>query len=112
VNWIVHGETIHLDVEGRAFAVSLASGPTVESATSRAHRDSGVGAAVIAPMPGQVRQVLVAPGDTVAAGVVLIILEAMKMENAVTAPASAKVGRILVDVGDQVQRGDVLVEFE
>ncbi|MBA2488557.1 MAG: ATP-grasp domain-containing protein [Chloroflexi bacterium] len=112
MNWIVHGETIHLDVEGRAFAVSLASGPTVESATSRAHRDSGVGPAVIAPMPGQVRQVLVAPGDTVAAGAALIILEAMKMENAVTAPASAKVGRILVDVGDQVQRGDVLVEFE
>jgi len=54
----------------------------------------------------------VADGDDVQAGQVLVVLEAMKMENAVTAPAAATVSRVLVEAGQQMQRGDPLVELE
>jgi biotin carboxyl carrier protein len=65
----------------------------------------------VAPMPGQVLQVRVAEGDDVEAGQILVVLEAMKMENAIVAPAPARVQGILVAIGEQVQRGQPLVEL-
>jgi biotin carboxyl carrier protein len=63
-------------------------------------------------MPGAVIAVRVVDGQSVEAGETLIVLEAMKMENAVTSPAAATVLRVLVEAGQQVQRGDSLVELE
>ncbi|MHB8431415.1 MAG: biotin/lipoyl-containing protein, partial [Acidimicrobiales bacterium] len=63
----------------------------------------------LAPMPGGVVRVAVSPGDTVGAGQVLVVLEAMKMEHAVNAPASGVVADVVVTVGDQVSTGAVLV---
>ncbi len=65
-----------------------------------------------AQMPGQVREVFVAVGDTVAAGQTLLLLEAMKMEIRVSAPAAGRVRRLLVAVGDVVDRGQRLAELE
>ena len=65
----------------------------------------------MAPMPGTVLAIRVAPGEAVEAGQVLVILEAMKMENTVTAPAAGTVSNVAVATGAQVQRGDVLVEL-
>ena len=62
-------------------------------------------------MPGSVLQVRVSAGDQVAAGQVLLVLEAMKMENTVSAPAAGRVEQVLVEVGRQVQRGEPLVEL-
>jgi biotin carboxyl carrier protein len=63
-------------------------------------------------MPGGVLAVRVTEGQSVEAGETLVVLEAMKMENAVTAPAAATVSRVLVEAGQQVQRGDPLVELD
>ena len=62
-------------------------------------------------MPGTVLSVRVAEGDTVDVGQVLVVLEAMKMENTVAAPGPARVERVLVREGQQVQRGEPLVEL-
>jgi biotin carboxyl carrier protein len=62
-------------------------------------------------MPGVVAGVHVRAGDTVEAHQVLLVLEAMKMENAVSAPVDGVVERVLVRAGQVVQRGDVLVEL-
>ncbi len=105
-------ESIVLDVEGRAYRGGLAEAPTVDASVGRAQREHGAVATVVAPMPGQVIAVRVAEGDSVEAGQTLVVLEAMKMENAVTAPAVATVSRMLVEAGQQVQRGDSLVELE
>jgi acetyl/propionyl-CoA carboxylase alpha subunit len=64
-----------------------------------------------APMPAQVRSVLVAEGDTVAVGQALLLLEAMKMEIRVQSPRAGQVARLLVKPGDQVKREQVLVEL-
>ena len=62
-----------------------------------------------APLAGTVAKILVAEGDAVKAGQVLLTLEAMKMETEINAPADGTVKGILVAVGDAVQGGQGLV---
>ncbi|QHQ35839.1 biotin carboxylase N-terminal domain-containing protein [Algicella marina] len=69
------------------------------------------GDAVIAPMPGLVKRIAAA-GDAVAAGDVLAVLEAMKMEHALRAPRGGVVAEARVAAGAQVSDGDVLVTLE
>ena len=64
-----------------------------------------------APMPGTVTALLAAPGDVVAAGTPLLVLEAMKMEHAVCAPATGAVVAYRCAEGEQVAEGAELVEF-
>jgi propionyl-CoA carboxylase alpha chain len=65
-----------------------------------------------APMPGLVVRVQVQPGDEVAAGHPLVVLEAMKMENELKAGAAGVVKSVRVAPGEAVEKGQVLVEFE
>ncbi len=65
-----------------------------------------------APMPGKVLDVRVAVGDTVSAGQVLLILEAMKMEHRITAPTDGTVTAVSVAAGDQLERGAALLHVE
>jgi acetyl/propionyl-CoA carboxylase alpha subunit len=66
----------------------------------------------LAPMPGGVVRVAVAAGDTVEAGQLLVVLEAMKMEHAVHASAAGVVTEVDVTEGDQVETGRTLVVVE
>ncbi len=68
-------------------------------------------ASLKAPMPGLVVRVLVIPGDEVAAGAGLVVIEAMKMENELKAGGPGVVKRVLVKPGDKVEKGAVLVEL-
>mgnify|MGYP000775372642 CR=1 FL=1 len=70
------------------------------------------GYAVKCPLPGTVLAVKVNVGDKVAMGQTLVVLEAMKMENAVTTDYSGKVKQILVQAGDTVATDAVLLEIE
>jgi propionyl-CoA carboxylase alpha chain len=65
-----------------------------------------------APMPGLVVRVQVQPGDQVAAGDPLVVLEAMKMENELKAGAPGTVKSVQVAPGEAVEKGQLLVEFE
>lgn len=94
-------------VDGRTYTLAVPSvGP-------RARRGSASGPrhdALEAQMPGVVRQVLVAVGDTVAAGQTLVVLEAMKMEIRIPAPHAGRVAAVPVREGETVTRGQVLVD--
>jgi biotin carboxyl carrier protein len=63
-------------------------------------------------IPGRVLAVAVGPGDAVAAGDALLVVEAMKMQNELRAPRAGSVARILVGAGSTVEVGDVLVVLE
>ncbi len=67
------------------------------------------GASVRPPMPGKIVALNVHEGQVVEAGEVLLVLEAMKMQNEVNSPARAKVAKIETKIGDTVDTGDVLV---
>ncbi|XP_067116146.1 propionyl-CoA carboxylase alpha chain, mitochondrial [Osmerus mordax] len=64
------------------------------------------------PMPGSVVAVSVKPGDTVAEGQEICVIEAMKMQNSMTAARTAKVKSVHCKPGETVGEGDLLVELE
>lgn len=100
------GDLVHLFWRGKAYRLEE------ETADRRAaHRHAGTGG-LEAPMPGKVIAVKVAPGDTVGKGDELLVVEAMKMENAVRAPRAGRVKSVSARVGDMVSPGVVLVELE
>jgi 3-methylcrotonyl-CoA carboxylase alpha subunit len=65
----------------------------------------------VAPMPGTIVALKVAPGDRVVAGQPLLIMEGMKMELTLAAPQAGIVERILCAVGDSVEADATLVEL-
>lgn len=67
---------------------------------------------VKAPMPGMVLEINITEGQEVKNGDKLLILGAMKMENAITISADAVIKRIAVKAGEAVEKGQVLVELE
>ena len=86
--------------------------PTTEAvptAPAAAPVVTGDGERVDAPMPGNILKVHVAAGQTVQEGDVLVILEAMKMENEILAPKGGTVTQVLVEKGATVETGAPLV---
>lgn len=67
---------------------------------------------VKAPMPGLVLDVLVSPGDAVEVGQKILVLEAMKMENAIKSPTAGVVASINVSKGQAVDKNYILIRFE
>jgi propionyl-CoA carboxylase alpha chain len=95
--------TTPVHVDGPLGSVSLRAWPRFTDPADRVASGS-----LLAPMPGSVVSVAVAPGDTVAAGEAVLVLEAMKMQHTVTAPQDGEVTELAVSVGDQVASGAVL----
>ena len=81
--------------------------PTAPARQSQPKRAAG-GREVIAPLPGLIREVLVAEGDQVKKGQKIMVLEAMKMENEINADSDGMITSLLVAKGDSVQGGDPL----
>ena len=65
-----------------------------------------------APMPGNIVNVMVKAGDTVAKGQVLLVLEAMKMENEIMSPRDGVVAGVHVSKGESVDSGKLLVSLQ
>jgi pyruvate carboxylase subunit B len=80
----------------------------IRSLTGEGRQRAGAGE-VKAPMPGLVLRVLVEPGQPVAAGAGLAVLEAMKMENQIKAPAAGVVRAVRVAAGTAVEKGQILM---
>lgn len=99
-------------------AQSRESTPSSQSASaapatpSPAPEEAASTASVTAPIPGVVKQILVSPGDAVAEGAVVLILEAMKMENEISAKSAGTVREIRVAIGDSVQEDQLLIDIE
>ena len=66
---------------------------------------------VRAPMPGSVQSLSVQPGDSVAEGDVLLVLEAMKMEHGLRAPRDGHIKDVMVAPGDQIAHGALLIRL-
>ena len=90
-----------------AAAAPVAAAPA--AAAPAAPAVTGSGEAVNAPMPGNILKVNVNVGDAVKSGTVLVVLEAMKMENEIMAPKDGTVTQVLVSKGSTVDTGAPLV---
>ena len=74
-------------------------------------REGGASHPIHAPLPGMITRLEVGKGDIVEKGQVLLIMEAMKMENRVLADRAGVVEHIRVQQGDTVLQGDVIMEI-
>ena len=99
------GDTVHLSWAGASYRLAISR----EGARSAPRAPSS---SLEAPMPGKVIAVKAAPNQVVAKGDELLVVEAMKMENALRAPRAGVVKTVKARVGDMVQPGLVLVELE
>ncbi len=96
--------------DGKLFVHSrLGDEVLVEKPRFPAAADASVKGGFMAPMPGKVVKVFVKDGEVVKAGQTLLVLEAMKMEQATRSPADGVVKQVLVREGDQVTAGQILV---
>jgi biotin carboxyl carrier protein len=106
--------TIEVVVDGWRFELQVEDARRWDL-RKRATRDPESVAAAGGPLeiraiiPGRVVAVAVAPGDAVAAGQTLLLVEAMKMQNELRAPRDGTVERVVVGVGETIDLGDLLV---
>ena len=114
----VEGKTYEMDVEliganGAVVApVAKAAAPKAAPAPVAAKPAEVGSGSVVAPMPGTILKVLKATGDAVKAGEVVLILEAMKMENEITAPVDGTIGSLNLTEGSTVAGGDLLFDVK
>lgn len=91
-----------------AQAAPVAAQPSAPAAAPAPAPVSGSGTAVKAPMPGTILKVNVTAGQSVKAGDIMFILEAMKMENEIVAPSDGTVSQVVAAKGSSVATDDVL----
>lgn len=114
---VEHGKAVLLD-EYEALApapaaaapvAAPAAAPVSAAPAPAAPVDLAAGETVSAPMPGNIIRVDVKQGDTVKSGQILVILEAMKMENEIVAPKDGTVAQVVTSKGSVVDTGAPLV---
>ncbi len=119
-NITVNGVAYEVEVEEVAAGESAApkatpvaaapkAAPAAKPAAPKAAAPVANGTKVNAPMPGTILDVKVSQGKAVKKGDILLILEAMKMENEILAPQDGTVAQVIVFKGASVNSGDVLV---
>ena len=108
----VEGKTFNVQVkEGGVITADLNS-QVVEGGAKKAAAATGAAEEIKAPMPGTIVRVEVNAGDSVEAGQVVAVIEAMKMETEIKAPAAGTVKSILVGAKDVVTAGQAIMTIE
>ena len=102
-------EAIVPSAPAAAPAAPVAAAPVAAPAAAPAAAAPVAGEAVTAPMPGNILKVNVTAGQAVKEGDLLIVLEAMKMENEIFAPKAGTVAQVLVQKGSTVDTGATMV---
>lgn len=117
----VNGVPYRVELEKKAAAVTVVNAPRPSAAPrtdtgakiiNKPAAAAGAGTPVKAPLPGVVLSIPVKVGDMVKAADTVLVLEAMKMENAIHAGRDGKVASISVGNGDSVLEGTVLLTIE
>ena len=106
-------ESYSVTIQGEPFEVSVVDPKAARLARMVQRPEAPIAEYPIkAPLPGLIVAVEAEPGKTVKKGQVLVVLEAMKMENDLTAPRDATVREVMVSGGDKVDKGQVLLTLE
>ncbi len=120
----VEGTHASLEVNGTPYEVEIqrktqaSKTPTIVRSAIKAEitpeiakKEGGSAHPILAPLPGSIMNLAVQKGDIVKKGDLLLIMEAMKMENKVLADRAGVLEKVLVSSGDNVLQGDILMEI-
>ena len=105
----IDGKTHRVEIEEEEAASAAAPRPS--AARRPAPKPTAGGGKILAPLPGMVLSVEVAPGDSARAGDTLLVLEAMKMENVISADSDCTIQAVHVQKGDKVEASQLLMEI-
>lgn len=108
---IVDGETVEVWPQREAPASAASETPAAPLPAAQPGSGTALSGQVRAPIPGVVLSLAVQPGDEVAVGQELCVLEAMKMKNTIRSPRAGRIERVLVTNGQTVRHNDVMFEF-
>ena len=108
----VNGTAYEVEIEEMTGAPAAAPVAAPAAAAAPTPVAGGAGESINATMPGNILAVNVAAGDTVKKGQVLMVLEAMKMENEIMAPRDGKVTAVAVAKGAAVESGALLCTIQ
>ncbi len=111
VNGVAYDIEVDVEEQERPSLGSVVIGGGSSAAPTTASVKAASANAVVAPLSGAVARILVAEGDEITEGQVLLVLEAMKMETEITAPHAGTVAAVLVGQRDAVQGGQALIEL-
>lgn len=113
----------HMEVNGTPYKIEIerkvkkSKTPTIVRAPQQpskpeiTKKEGGTAHSILAPLPGSIMELKVKPGDIIEKGQLLLVMEAMKMENQVLADRKGVVEKIHVGTGDTVLQGDPLIEI-
>jgi geranyl-CoA carboxylase alpha subunit len=104
--YVLREGTVHVDINGLVAAIR----ETTLEASAASRRDAS--SRLVAPMNGAIISVAAKPGDTVAKGQLIVVLEAMKMQHEISAERDGTIDKVLVRPGDQVATRQLLVELK
>ena len=104
--FLVSPETSQVE---RTPATAAQALPSARALPGSVSQQDGV---ISAPLPGTIIEVFVKPGDTIEAGQVVLIIEAMKMKNSIRSTKDGIVAAVLVSAGQTVAHKQTLVEFQ
>ena len=106
------GTTWKATVGGQTFEIEMPEATVAAKPRRSGGRKKKKSGTVSANIPGKVVTVEVEEGQAVVEGQVILILEAMKMQNEIQAPIAGKITSIRYKPGDRVESGDVVVEYD
>jgi biotin carboxyl carrier protein len=112
----VNGQTLTVEIEGieaAPVAREATQGPATPAPSPALIAEPVTPAAntVIAPLPGTIKSIAIQPGQEVAAGDELLVIEAMKMDNVIRAPKTGVIDTVHVGAGRQVAHGERMLEY-
>jgi glutaconyl-CoA/methylmalonyl-CoA decarboxylase subunit gamma len=115
------GNTLEIDINGTVYEVEVEQKQKTTKTPTIVRREtspeppkplsSGTTKKIIAPLPGNILKIAVKEGDTVKRGDLILIMEAMKMENNILAEEDGTISSMKVSEGGTVLQGDVLAEM-
>lgn len=107
--------TVEVESQGERKTASAAVTPVTKQSGPRSSTGAASSLAISeirAPLPGIISDMKVSPGDTVQAGTILLVIEAMKMENPIKSPRDAKIKAVHVSKGQEVAHNTLVVSFD
>jgi biotin carboxyl carrier protein len=114
-------EQVQVEVNGKRFTVAVqtptaeaetvAKAPVSVAAPSVGEASTSLIGTVVAPLPGVIKSVLARPGQRVAAGDSLLVIEAMKMDNVIRAPREGIIEIIHVAEGHRIAHGQPMLQY-